>query len=355
MLVGFGMADFSPADRIIATPYAPAVPLFTVRARSYLAGGTVEFGHPHCHVLIGKYTSCALGLKILIGLNHDYRCISTYPFTAIPLSKDNPILPEAPPLSDSAYPALIDRSQIIIGNDVWIGSGVTIMSGVYIGSGAVIGADTVVRKDVPPYAVVVGNPARIVRYRFDEETIARFMRIKWWNWETEKIEQHIPQAAEDVAGFLEKFDTGREEENEEASTAEIRRLRDEGYRIFHFITDFTAPTELAAWPYVVDAYLAAYKAGDRTALVLDDAADADYERCVQDIVRRIAARGADAPLILMCERRDGALFSVSALQSADVYITTRDSVCSSAADYAYEAGVLIRYGLDHPSFVFPPL
>lgn len=80
-----------------------------------------------------------------------------------------------------------DKSEIEIGNDVWIGRGVKILPGIKIGDGVIIGAWSVVAKDVPAYAVVVGNPARIRRYRFSKEQIKKLLEIKWWDWDPEKI------------------------------------------------------------------------------------------------------------------------------------------------------------------------
>ena len=83
------------------------------------------------------------------------------------------------------------KGDVVIGNDVWIAEGAVILSGVKIGDGAVIGSQAVVSKDVPPYAVVSGNPARLVKMRFDEDTIKMLLQIQWWNWPTEKIRQHL--------------------------------------------------------------------------------------------------------------------------------------------------------------------
>lgn len=86
---------------------------------------------------------------------------------------------------------LRDNRPVVIGNDVWIGAGVIILPGVHIGDGAVLAAGAVVTKDVEPYAVVGGVPAKPIRKRFDEETVKRFLEIKWWNWEVEEIEKNI--------------------------------------------------------------------------------------------------------------------------------------------------------------------
>jgi len=93
-----------------------------------------------------------------------------------------------------------------IGNDVYIGYHVIILSGVTIGDGAVIGAGSVVAGDVPPYAIVAGNPAHIVRYRFDEETITKLLEIRWWDWPDEKVKENVHLICHDRADeFIKKF------------------------------------------------------------------------------------------------------------------------------------------------------
>lgn len=85
---------------------------------------------------------------------------------------------------------VLSKGPITIGSDVWIGTGVQIMSGVNIGHGVVVGANAVVTKDIPPYAIVGGNPARIIKYRFSEERIAELLEMKWWDWEDSKIREN---------------------------------------------------------------------------------------------------------------------------------------------------------------------
>ena len=86
-----------------------------------------------------------------------------------------------------------NKGDIVIGNDVWIGYEAVILAGVTIGDGAVIGARAVVTKDIPPYTIVVGVPAKPIRKRFSQETIDLLLKIKWWNWPEERIRQHIAE------------------------------------------------------------------------------------------------------------------------------------------------------------------
>lgn len=96
------------------------------------------------------------------------------------------------------------RGDITIGNDVWTGKDVSILDGVTIGDGAIVGACAVVAKDVPPYAVVVGNPARIAHYRFTPEQIEQLLEIKWWDWEDDVIKERI-EDFKDIDIFIKKY------------------------------------------------------------------------------------------------------------------------------------------------------
>jgi virginiamycin A acetyltransferase len=119
----------------------------------------------------------AIGDKLVIG-RLDWFC--NYPFQ---LFVQNP--------EDIRGPKAHHKGDTVVGNDVWIGNGATFLPGVRVGDGAIIGANAVVTRDVAPYAVVGGNPARVLRFRFDDATIATLMSIAWWNWPTDKIARHV--------------------------------------------------------------------------------------------------------------------------------------------------------------------
>lgn len=135
-------------------------------------------------LIIGKFCSIACGAKFLFNsANHTFRSLSTYPFPLFfeewGLDKKN--------VTDSWD----NKGDIVIGNDVWIGYEAVVMAGVTIGDGAVIGARAVVTKDVLPYTIVGGIPAKPIRKRFSEETISALFALKWWDWPKEKIAQKI--------------------------------------------------------------------------------------------------------------------------------------------------------------------
>lgn len=134
---------------------------------------------------IGRFCSVACGAKfVFTSANHTLHSLSTYTF---------PIFFEEWGLDvKNITEAWDNKGNIIVGNDVWIGYGAVILSGVTVGDGAIIGARAVVTKDVPPYTIVGGVPARQIRKRFDDETIKKLLTLQWWNWDYEKIRKNIP-------------------------------------------------------------------------------------------------------------------------------------------------------------------
>ena len=136
-------------------------------------------------LIIGKFCSIACGAKFLFNsANHTLNSLSNYTF---------PIFFEEWNLDKRDVTSAWDnKGDIVIGNDVWIGYEAVIMSGVTIGDGAIIGTRAVVTKDVPPYTIVGGVPARQIRKRFSEDTISSLLDIRWWDWSEKKIKKNIP-------------------------------------------------------------------------------------------------------------------------------------------------------------------
>ena len=143
---------------------------------------------------IGKF--CSIGPNFLCGWGiHPLNGISTSPMFYSTMKQNGMTLSETDKIEE--------RKQIVIGNDVFIGANVTILDGVTIGDGAVIGAGAVVSKDIPPYAIAVGSPIQILRYRFDESIVNELQRIEWWNFDDEKLKD-VEKMFLEVNKFIEK-------------------------------------------------------------------------------------------------------------------------------------------------------
>ncbi len=146
-------------------------------------------------VRIGNFCSIAEGVVFIPGGNHRTDWVTTWPARAVL---------DLPGAYEDGHPA--SRGDIAVGNDVWIARGATVMSGVSIGDGAVVGGMSVVTRDVPPYAVVAGNPAEVRRYRFEPDVIEALLSIAWWNWPMEDIAERVDDlCSPDIGVFIEKF------------------------------------------------------------------------------------------------------------------------------------------------------
>jgi acetyltransferase-like isoleucine patch superfamily enzyme len=143
----------------------------------YTYGRPKVYAEENINLKIGKFCSIAMNTSIYLGSEHRTNWVTTYPFFAK--------FDEAKQTNNTT------KGDVNIGNDVWIADGAIILSGVTIGDGAVVGARAVVSKDVKPYEIVAGNPARHIRYRFDEDTISELLKIKWWDWNIEKIKDNF--------------------------------------------------------------------------------------------------------------------------------------------------------------------
>lgn len=138
----------------------------------------------HDKLIIGKYCSIACGARFIFNAaNHSLKSLSTYPFHVM--------FDEWGLNGKDVADAWDNKGDIVIGNDVWIGYEAVIMSGVHIGDGAIIGTRAVVTKDVPPYTIVGGVPAKEIRKRFDVQTIDWMLKICWWDWSYEKVKANL--------------------------------------------------------------------------------------------------------------------------------------------------------------------
>lgn len=154
--------------------------------------GVGTYGVPMVHdwqegtsLKIGSYTSIAMNVEIFLGGHHRTEWVSTYPFPAL--------IPEAAKIEGYA----VSRGDVLVGSDVWLCSNAVILSGVTVGHGAVVAAGAVVSRDVAPYSIVAGNPARHVRWRFSPEVCAALLEVAWWDWPEQEVRSISPLLCSD--------------------------------------------------------------------------------------------------------------------------------------------------------------
>jgi len=156
---------------------------FDIGEYTYVMETLIVLKIPGKKLKIGKFCSIAAGVVIQLAADHKMNYPTTYPF--------GNLVDAWPEAKDLEVWQPVSKGDVIIGNDVWIGYRAIILSGVKIGDGAVVGAGAVVTKDVEPYSIVAGNPARLVGRRFDDQTIRKLLVTKWWDWPVEKIKKNM--------------------------------------------------------------------------------------------------------------------------------------------------------------------
>lgn len=145
-----------------------------------------NFGFSGARLVIGKFCQLGHGTTFVFpDANHASAGITTYPFAVL-----GGAWAEALPLADYPFPA---KGDTVVGSDVWFGYESLVMPGITIGHGAIIAARAVVTRDVPPYAIVAGNPAQVVRLRFDEARVRELVDMAWWDWPEDQIRARIPE------------------------------------------------------------------------------------------------------------------------------------------------------------------
>lgn len=182
-------------DRFVSRQVAEERGLLHIGRHSY--GPLIIDSYPGSEkgITIGSFCSISRGVVFITGGIHPMHWVSTFPFRA---------QFGMPGAYEDGTPS--SKGDIVVGSDVWIGTEAMIHSGVTIGDGAVVAARSVVTRDVPPYAIVAGVPAKIVRFRFDDSVIRSLLRIRWWEWDDESVLEAVPYlSSDDMTAFLERY------------------------------------------------------------------------------------------------------------------------------------------------------
>lgn len=309
-------------------------PLMCIDRDSYIVSSSIESGinlsKGGVHNLqIGKFCSLAHNIIFEIDLNHDYSNITTGVSDLFLDKKNN----------------MKRKGQILIQNDVWIGRGSTIMAGVTIHNGAVVAANSHVTKDVPPYAVVGGNPAKIVKYRFKEEIIEKLLKISWWNWTSEKIKENSKYFNESVETFCDIFYEKALEDKR--YTFDIEKL-DETYLYF---LDLNEPFSISE--KVIKEFTDTFKNNKNHMLLIY--IDEDYFNINREVVLQLSDNINEMILsenalcnITICIDKEEKVKDLFAY--ADYYITNRSKNTVYYSCLADNNKVKIISGVDIPIF-----
>lgn len=190
------VARTARARAIIASGLRPELAHLHLGKGSYGDPTVVAFEPADAHAYVGAYVSIAPNVTFMLAANHRTDWVSTFPMRAR--------MPEA---VEAPMGYTRSRGDLVIGSDVWLGYGATILAGLCVGDGAVVGACAVVTRDVPPYAIVAGNPAREIGRRFTSTQIDALLRIRWWDWPAAQVAEHASVLnGPDVDGFISRFD-----------------------------------------------------------------------------------------------------------------------------------------------------
>lgn len=289
-------------------------PIMTIDKDSYIAGAKIESGinfhwdYGTYNLQIGKYCAMAEDILFMIDINHGY---------------DGVFMGEVSELngmSKTYKSAMRPRGQIIIQNDCWIGHGATIMDGVTIHNGAVVGTNAVVTKDVPPYAIVAGNPARIVKYRFEPDVIEKLQQIAWWDWDSETILKYKEWLLGDVSEFASYF-YGKDvlETVPEASDNEVGINRLTTGKAFVYYLDMDEPYSL--WKKVIKQFATSMDGTDNELILYLNTKEFNFEAKAEMVLAELALYEECDCYVNICT--DVFKDDADLLKFADFYISNR--------------------------------
>lgn len=327
--------------------------IITLGAGSYISSAHIAIWDSH--ILIGNYCSMAHKINFVVGGVHHHKAITSYWIGSLRKYVQPSIEYQGGGYEDIGLnpPSVLKfpkTRQAIIGNDVWIGAHATIVNGVRIGTGAVIGAGAVITKDVPPYAIVVGNPARVVKYRFSENIIHKLLAIKWWNWSPEKILAN-EKLFLNIEKFIERHYSSELEYPEEDDIGnQIKSARELGKIVYTFVADFQALEPM--WKKIVKEFINALKHNEYLMLIIwtnDSTLNQDLQE-FNSHIESINDGKINLPITIIPSTPEKP-FSPYAIMQANYFITTREEINIQCIDWLEHTKVKIISSLDSDIFL----
>jgi virginiamycin A acetyltransferase len=280
---------------------------------------------------IGNHSSLAFDISLLFNRDHDYKSLT--------MSSSS--------LFSGREPVYTQKGQILIGHDVWIGGSVYVLSGVRIGNGAIIGARSVVSKDIPPYAIAVGNPIRVVKYRYNEDQIRKLLQIRWWDWKDEVIASRKHYFSGPVSEFLDAF---YQEPSQEFHVQNPFRST-----VILFYPDFEDPYPI--WKKIICEFIERWESTDDITLALKIGGDGLRGESVAELIgfaeraldeKKLRAPEASKPDIVIADDKfdwkESDFFDV-----ADYYVAGRGMHTMQHIQYCDDHGTTILSGVDIPA------
>ena len=283
------------------------------------------------NIQIGKFNSIAEGCEFCTGINHNYKRVCIGVSNLFGDCDCNNFMTK-----------FNQKGQIIVQNDVWIGHNVTIMPGVTIHNGAIVAANSHVVKDVPPYAIVGGNPAKIIKYRYNEDIINKLLAIKWWNWEPNKIMKNKEYFTEDVEQFCNLFYSD--------SLKKIKSVSDNDIYVFFLDIEYKFNT----FERVIENFVTKFNKDSIKILQLvveesfvnSNPELIDTFKKYLELIKQKYNHKCEIELkICNIDKEIDTIFS-----KAKYYISNRVKNSVLYSEYAYDYNVEVISGVDHPIF-----
>ncbi len=305
----------------------------SIGINSYISGMylMMDPGEEIVNLCIGNFCSLSNEIVMHFNRNHDYNSICQHYYCSGDPETD---------IFTFREKKIRQKGQILIGNDVWIGAGVTLMAGIRIGDGALIGANAVVASDIPPYAIAVGNPARVIRYRFSETQIEKLLKIYWWNWPVEVIRERLDSFKIGIDEFLERYYQDDE-----------YRVRKEGFskKKILLYPDLNDPYPI--WQKVVKEFDAKYNDEEAILILRIDSDEKKQKKFIGEFDALISRENMKKICSKIVVITENIKFEQEIFENVSHYVSTRSEENMMRIQYADKCAVKIISGVDIPVFI----